>query len=1013
MSKLALRAQKVDITDLPLRQDFLTKNASITAQTDFSLGNSPSRSGSNFSETDRQKMTPYHARYFAHELTRQGGEGVERMSRSLFDACVDLNPHQIEAALFALRSPISKGKLLADEVGLGKTIEAGLAICQHWAERRRRILVVCPASIRKQWALELEEKFHLPALILDAKTYRQVVRDGNPNPFFHPAIVICSIHFASSRAAEIKPIQWDIVVIDEAHKLRNAYRQSNRMGQNIRWALEDRKKIILTATPLQNSLLELYGLSTVIDDCIFGDLPSYRMQYVNVGGNLQELRERLETFCTRTLRSQVVEYIQYTERRLITRPFKPTDQEHKLYEAVSEFLKRADTYALPYQQRHLTALIVRKLLASSSQALAGTLEVMRDRLIALRDQAKADTSLPERIIEDEEIEGELLDELLSNGMNEIEAQPDSEAGESVKIDKQKLGAEIDELTRYIHWARSIGIDTKTRALLTALEIGFSEMEKTGAASRAIIFTESRRTQQFLSDFLATNGYAGQVNTFNGTNREPESTRIYERWLEANKDRGRVSGSRPIDVRTAIIEHFRDNGRILIATEAAAEGINLQFCSLVINFDLPWNPQRIEQRIGRCHRYGQKHDVVVVNFLNDRNEADRRVYELLNEKFSLFTGLFGASDEVLGSIESGVDFERRILDIYQQCRTPEEIEAAFELLQKELDETISSRIQDTRKILLEHFDEDVHARLRVNLTGTWEQLDRVGQMFWTLTRFILDGKAHFDDEALAFLLTDSPLPSARPGTYSMISKERHNVSGEFLYRLGHPLGEFVIQAGKDYPTPVAKVSFDVSGHPTRISMVEALKGSTGWLTLQRLVIDSFEREEYLLFSALNDDGKSLDQETCEKLFNCQGKILGSVEVPAGENQRLTADANQHAKATVSKSLERNNRHFNEAREQLEKWADDMVVAAEKELRDTKEQIKALSRQSRHATTIEEQHQLQERIKDLEKKKRRQRQQIFDVEDQIMEKRDRLIDGLEKRMQQQTTSEPLFTIRWAVV
>jgi SNF2 family DNA or RNA helicase len=688
--------------------------------------------------------TPYHARFFANELTRQGGEGVERLSRSLFDACVDLNPHQIEAALFALRSPISKGVLLADEVGLGKTIEAGLAICQSWAERHRCVLVICPASLRKQWALELEEKFHLSTLVLDAKTYREQIRDGNPNPFTNDRIVICSLHFASSRAAEIKPIQWDLVVIDEAHKLRNAYRQSNRMGQNIRWALEDRRKVLLSATPLQNSLLELYGLSTIIDERIFGDLPSYRTQYVNVGGNLQELRGRLESFCMRTLRSQVLEYIQYTERRLITRPFKPTDQEHKLYEAVSDFLKRDDTYALPYQQRHLTALIVRKLLASSSQAVAGTLEVMRDRLIAMRDQVKTEATLAERIIEDEEIEDDLLDELLNGESDEGLVEIASEPEKTVKIDKQKLNVEIEELARYIHWARSIGIDTKTRALLKALEIGFSEMEKTDAPQKAIIFTESRRTQQFLQDFLESNGYAGGVVTFNGTNSEPESTRIYKQWLEVNKESGRVSGSRPIDVRTAIIEHFRDNASIMIATEAAAEGINLQFCSLVINFDLPWNPQRIEQRIGRCHRYGQKHDVVVINFLNERNAADRRVYELLNEKFNLFTGVFGASDEVLGSIEAGVDFERRILDIYQQCRTQGEIESAFEALRAELDETIASRIQETRQILLEHFDEDVHARLRVNLTGAQEQLDRVGRMFWTLTRFILGGKAAFDE-----------------------------------------------------------------------------------------------------------------------------------------------------------------------------------------------------------------------------------------------------------------------------
>ena len=954
--------------------------------------------------------TPYHACYFAYELTREGGQGIDRLSRSLFDACVDLNPHQIEAALFALRSPISKGVLLADEVGLGKTIEAGLVICQYWAERKRKILVICPASIRKQWSLEMEEKFHLPTLVLDSKMYREIQKEGNPNPFLSNSIIICSMHFASSRAVDIKAIPWDLVVIDEAHKLRNAYRQSNKMGQNIRWALEGCKKILLTATPLQNSLLELYGLSTIIDEQIFGNLPSFRTQYINTGSNISDLQERLRVFCKRTLRRQVVEYIQYTERRLITRPFKPTDQEHKLYEAISDFLKKEDTYALPKQQRHLTALIVRKLLASSSQAVASTLEIMRDRLIRLRDNAKIEDNLPEKIIEDEDIEDEILEELLKDSEREFY---ESKEEQPIKIDRDKINAEILELNRYIQWARSIGIDTKSRALLSALEIGFAEMKKIGAQEKAVIFTESRRTQQFLKDFLETNGYAGQVVTFNGTNREPDSTRIYEQWIEANQNTGRVSGSRQIDMRTAIIEYFRDKARILIATEAAAEGINLQFCSLVINYDLPWNPQRIEQRIGRCHRYGQKHDVVVINFLNERNEADRRVYELLTEKFNLFTGLFGASDEVLGSIESGVDFERRILDIYQQCRTPEEIEEAFKRLRQELEERIDSRIQETRRILLEHFDEDVHARLRVNLTGAKARLDRVGRIFWRLTKFILNGNAEFNDKDLIFILKNSPIPTVRAGTYHLISKDRAFIPGEFLYRLGHPLGEYVIQKGKEYPTPVAKVNFDISGHPAKISVIERLKGKSGWLILQRLVIDSFEKEEYLLFSAFDDDGKDLDQETCEKLFNCSGKVLGEIVVPEGIQARLRAEAEQHVRATINKSLERNNKYFNEAREQLEKWADDMILAAEKELRDTKEQIKALNRQARQATTIKEQHELQEKIRALERKKRRQRQRIFDIEDEIMEKRDKLIDALEKRMQQKTYNEYLFTIRWTVV
>lgn len=956
--------------------------------------------------------TAYHACYFAHELSRKGGSGVERLSRSLFDACVDLNPHQIEAALFAMRSPVSKGVLLADEVGLGKTIEAGLVLCQLWAERGRNILVICPASLRKQWAIELEEKFHLPTIVLDAKTYRQIQSEGNPNPFSQKAVVICSMHFASRRAAEIRSIPWNMVVIDEAHKLRNAYRQSNRMGQNIKWAIEDRRKMLLTATPLQNSLLELYGLSTLIDEQIFGDLPSFRTQYNTASADLDILRGRVSAFCNRNLRSDVLEYIQYTRRKLFTRPFKPTEQEHKLYEAVSDFLKKEDSYALPQSQRHLTALIVRKLLASSSQALAGTLEVMRDRLVAMQEEAKIESTLAEQIIEDEEIEEELLDELLDGEEENTEESTDDPQPEQ-KLDRKKLAEEIEELNRYIQWARGIGIDTKSRSLLKAIEIGFEQMDQMGASKRAVIFTESRRTQAFLRNFLESNGYAGKVITFNGTNREPYSTEIYQKWLENNQGTGRISGSRAIDVRTAIIENFRDEASILIATEAAAEGINLQFCSLVINYDLPWNPQRIEQRIGRCHRYGQKHDVVVINFLNERNEADRRVYELLNEKFNLFDGVFGTSDEVLGTIESGVDFERRILDIYQQCRTPEEIQQAFDELRRQFDESIASRIQSTRQILLEHFDEDVHSRLKGNIIGTQHQIDRVGKMFWTATKYILDGNASFNDEAYSFHLKTSPIPHAKPGTYHLISKEKTNTLGEFLYRLGHPLGEHVIETGKNCPTPTAQVHFDISSRQARISLVENLKGKSGWLHLQHMKIDSFDTEEHLLFSGFDDDGNSLDQESSEKLFACNGLVQQLCNTPTEIEQKLSANAKRHAEATISESLERNSQHFSEARDQLEKWAEDCVLASEKELRDTKEQIKALNRQARKATTLDEQHKLQEQVKELERKKRRQRQRIFDVEDEIMEKRDALIDALEKRMTQRTTTKPLFSIRWKVI
>ena len=954
--------------------------------------------------------TSYHAKYFAHELTRQVQPGgVDRLSMALFDACVDLNPHQIEAAMFALRSPLSKGVLLADEVGLGKTIEAGLVLCQHWAERKRKLLIICPASLRKQWALELQEKFNTPTTILDSKTYKEAVKEGNGTPFVTDKVVITSFHFASRYRGDIRAVPFDLVVIDEAHKLRNAYRPSNKMGQNIKWAIEDRKKCLLTATPLQNSLIELYGLSTILDDQIFGDVNSFRTQYTSAGADLNALRNRLRTFCKRTLRQEVTEYIQYTERIPVTVNFRPTDDEQKLYEAVSDFLNREETYSIPHRQRHLTALILRKLLASSSHAIANTLETMKSRLEEMRDTSHKEDDgdqFIEELIENEELEDDYLDEIL-------EGTTDQDEDEETGLDLPKLNGEINDLTRYAQWARSIGIDTKSRSLLKALEHGFEQMKKMGAKQKALIFTESRRTQEYLKNFLESNGYGDQLVLFNGTNSDPDSRRIINKWIEDNAASGRVTGSRPIDSRTALIEHFQENASVMIATEAAAEGVNMQFCSLVINYDLPWNPQRIEQRIGRCHRYGQKHDVVVINFLNERNEADRRVHELLSEKFNLFNGVFGASDDVLGQIESGVDFEKRILAIYEKCRTLEQIDAAFKQLQEEMDEAIQTKMDKTRQMLMEHFDEDVHARLKMRLDDAKANLDRIGRQFWTLTKFVMDGHATFCDDDLTFDLRQSPVSQCRPGQYRMISKTHENVTGEFLYRLSHPLGEWSIDQGKGTETPTAKVKFDVTNYPARISVVESLKGKSGWLTLQYLTIDSFDREEYLLFSAMDTNSKSLDQETCQRLFQCAAEV-STVGEPSPElTDRLKKESGRHAEATITHSLEGNNNLFNEERERLEKWAEDMVVAAEKDLSDTKSQIKAVRRQARLATTLDEQNELQQKLRDLEKKQRKQRQQIFEIEDEIAEKRDSLIDGLQRRMTQKTHSTHLFTIQWEVV
>lgn len=948
---------------------------------------------------------------------------MDRLSQALFNASVDLNPHQIEAAVFALQSPLSKGVLLADEVGLGKTIEAGIVMCQYWAERKRQLLVICPASLRKQWAIELEEKFNLPSVVLDSKTWREAQRQSIA-PLRQKAVVIISYNYAARIKEDVRSIAWDLVVIDEAHKLRNAYRESNKIGQAIRWATGDSRKLLLTATPLQNSILELYGLSTLIDEQIFGDVNAFRSQFTGIGGDIDSLRNRLSSFCKRTLRKDVTEYISYTQRKPYTQKFRSTDDEHRLYEAVSDYLLREDSYAIPHRQRHLTELILRKLLASSSLAIAGTLAVMKQRLEALRDEKiQTQEDWVEALVEDEEIEEDLLDEIL----NETESEKD-DTTDPAKLDRKRLNEEIAELERLIGWAQGIGTDTKTQALLQALQVGFKAMAEIGAKRKALIFTESRRTQEYLKRYLEQNGYTGKVVLFSGTNSSPEASNIYERWIADNQSTGRITGSRDVDIRAALIEHFRDEADILIATEAAAEGVNMQFCSLVINYDLPWNPQRVEQRIGRCHRYGQKHDVVVINFFNERNHADLRVLELLADKFSLFNGVFGASDEVLGTIESGVDFEKRILAIYQTCRTPEQIDAAFASLRAEMDASIQARMQDTRRQLIENFDAEVHDRLRVQLQDTRTHLDRFSRRFWDLSQHVLQDKAWFDHDRLCFDIKPprpAELPAEVPtGRYHLISRNQPldpnsladndpSMDGH-TYRLSHPLGEWVVQTAKAADTPVQQLVFNPQQNSARITVVERLRGQSGVLTLQKLTVDSFEKQEYLLFSAMTDRGTSLDQETCQKLMETVVTTSGdSVQIPQNIFQRLQAEADRHAEATIARSLETNNKHFIEARDRLDRWADDMVFAAEQELKNTKEQIKIAQRESRQATTLAEQQVLQEKIARLERQQRKQRQEIFQIEDDIHDKRDQLITQLTQRMTQKVAAEVLFTITWAIV
>lgn len=922
---------------------------------------------------------------------------MDSLSQSLLSSTVDINPHQIDAALFAFKSPLSKGIVLADEVGLGKTIEAGLVLCQYWSTGKKKIIVVCPASLRKQWEAELQDKFGIESEIIDTKNFKAYQKEGK-NPFQKPRVIICSYNFAAKHKGDIVVHGFDLAVVDEAHKLRNVYRKSARTSADVRDALYGVKKLLLTATPFQNSLLELFGLTTVIDDHIFGSEKSFRNDY-GKGDNLEELRRRLAPIFTRTLRKDVREYINYTNRLPLTQKFNSTDAEFELYQLVSDFLRRDDIYSVPASQKKLITMIIRKILASSTCALISTLTHLRDRLVRMLEKETNVEFKPEDIVDDYD-EWECVDDNVDDDANDDVALFDED-----EIDIPKLKAEIKTLDGFIAKATSIKHESKASALLKALKESFKKLDEEGAERKALIFTESTKTQSFLRDFLEKNGYEGRIVLFNGKSSEPQTNEIYKKWCGKHPEK--VSGIKAADRRAAVVDYFQSSAEIMIATEAASEGLNLQFCSLVINYDLPWNPQRIEQRIGRCHRYGQKFDVVVVNFINIRNYADVRVFELLSDKFKLFDDVFGASDEVLGSADT-IDIENRIWEIYQKCRSNEEINAAFEKLQQDMQAEIDERMSAIRAEVIENFDINVQEHLRMRKDDTGAFLNRYQHIFWELTKFVLSPQAVFNDEKHTFVLK-TPVAGQRAGKYALLD----NNTDARPYRLNDPLAQHVINTASSVELDdCGDVVFDENAMSMNANLPEYIHGKQGYLILGKLSVTSLDEEQYSIFNAITVDGLRVSQEDCEKMFLNGGEELGNYSIPDSIKTTLEEDILQHTKAKIRSIDSRNLVMVKQEEERIYAWERDMLESIENELTTIKKAVLQAERDSRNSTSVQEKLECQRKVEELNRKKRKLRNDLEDREDEVSTKRKEMIDDLEKRVIQSSNSDILFKIHWKI-
>lgn len=629
---------------------------------------------------ERNLLLEQYSHFKKHELN-------ESPFRFLLNTNIAINPHQINAFCAAIQSLKTGGIILADEVGLGKTIEAGLVLKYVLNTGAKRVLIVLPATLRKQWEIELDEKFQIKSTILDRLTISKAAhywksRIENRNK---TEVIITSYDYSSKLMKCYPKVIWDFIIIDEAHNLRNVFHGAKR-AKNLYDMSKKIPKILLTATPLQNSLSDLHGLISYIDPRIFGSEKSFNRRYIECE-NYDELKTELRPVLYRTLRRDVAKYMNFKKRECLTVDFNLSEEEMLLYNMVNSFLKREPLYSIPVKNKGLVILVIRKLLASSSFALIETFEILKNRLEKLYEGTKSAQAMEGFDLFWDYVE----DEIDESGFEET---PDEE----IIIQKQQIQEEIHLVKNIIQAANNIGENAKITALKTALSLAFEHQTTNGIQQKAVIFTESKRTQKYIAEELKKDGYSeDDILLFSGDSNDELTKEIFRIWQVKNF--GKTNYGRSVEYKNAIVDYFKTHSRILIATDAGSEGLNLQFCNTVINYDLPWNPQKIEQRIGRCHRYGQTHDVIAINLLNTDNEADKRVYEILSKKFELFEGVFGASDIALGALESGTSFEKTILDIYQRCNSKSEFAQAFDKLDKQLNSRLNKQFDQLRSILL--------------------------------------------------------------------------------------------------------------------------------------------------------------------------------------------------------------------------------------------------------------------------------------------------------------------------
>lgn len=902
---------------------------------------------------------PIQRRYLAEQLVRlRRADEQQRYASAQRQGRVDPNPHQIDAVIFALKRIPEGGCILADEVGLGKTIEAGLILAQLRSEgAASRVLLVVPKPLLGQWQDELYRLFDIQAL------------EGRfePGGFSDTGVFLVGREVAGSDRGsqflrECEP--FDLCIIDEAHEVfANIYRRFDKNGNyrpdsteariadRVRSFLRKSPVLLLTATPIQNNLTELWGLIQYVEPTgtLLGNLRTFRDVFCDgddrtlVAGQDDELRRRIETVVQRTLRRQAQDFLErpFVARHAQIFEYSMTAKEKSLYDQVTAYLLEPQLFAFRGSQRRLLLIGFHRLMGSSIAALTASLWKVARRL--------------EQMLKGDSPGGanEILDDLDDDEEPQLEpATLDTDTAEAKLVEK-----ELARVRSFLALAESLRRDSKAEKLLDVIRV---LDERSSGRKQAVIFTESLVTQAYLEELLVQKGALSpeDITLFRGTNDSERAMQALKRWQAEIGDflPPHQRPSRSVAIRLALVHEFRTRSRIFISTEAGAKGLNLQFCDTIVNYDLPWNPQRIEQRIGRCHRYGQEHDVTVINFLAADNEAQRLTFDILSRKLDLFGKVLDASDAVLhepttetpeilaGAV--GSDFEGRLRRIYERARTVGEIEAELRDLRQQM-ENERTRFEETwartAGLIETRFDKRVRQvfhRLQADLPQGLAQLD--DEIDRLITGFLLSTGVQYRrviGENIRFEISPSKrLPADwQDGGTASIGESRYSLDAESLH-LGHPLVQAAVAEARDATGTVLQVGW-VLDHGAPSELI-ARKGYPGRLVLVKVRYDGFESVDRLIpMAVLEGELSPLTMQSAQWLLDHAPDGSAEFRSPSFEKDLIDDLLEEQVFVDQIEVASEEQRAFERRLEQVESYVEDQLLVLHRRLTATKKSLRA--------------------------------------------------------------------------